>query len=122
MTDAGPTIKEALGLGITSLTEAIEELPWREVESSNLDRIAFCETEELPSRLPGGEGIRIGWLWVQFRGSGKVYAYKDVPASVFLHLEAAESPGRAHRKLIVGRYRYAGFDPKTEQTFIEGKR
>jgi hypothetical protein len=50
-------------------------------------------------------------LLVQFRASGEVYAYADVPARVHSELEAASSKGRYVNDEIKGRYRYARVGP-----------
>lgn len=97
--------------------EIIEQLPWREVESSNVARIAFCRTEQLPTRVADGGTIDLGWLWVQFR-SGKIYAYERVPAASFVAVEIATSPTKMFNALVKGRYACAGYDPSTGRSFM----
>jgi hypothetical protein len=64
----------------------------RAVESSSIAAIGYDE--------------RMSRLLVQFRESGDVYAYREVPAHVFSELQAASSKGRYVNFKIKGRYRY----------------
>lgn len=128
MTDPFPTFRDSLQMPDRAviaegedLMPYVDQLPWRDVESSNIARIAFCRTCEIPTRLADGGSVDLGWLWVHFR-SGKIYAYDGVPAASFVAIEVAESPTRMFNALIKEHYRYAGFDPKTGQTFVEGER
>jgi hypothetical protein len=52
-----------------------------------------------------GYDLRSGTLRVQFRDSGEVYAYFDVPPDVFAMLERAESKGRFVNYRIKPHYR-----------------
>lgn len=151
MTGAGDiTIASAVGAeggrvpDDAELIEKVEALPWREpwVESSNVSRIAWCESGKVPFTLrqaplmadneeellaeldersrqrtvPGDPGLPLGWLWVQFKGS-KVYVYEDVPRPLFFAVLRAESPGGAHHELIKGRYGCAGVDLQSGRTW-----
>lgn len=118
-----PNLYDALG-GEGEVLERVEQLPWKSTwaASSNILRLAFCETSRVPQlQRPGvvfpysPEGLSLGWMWVQFR-SGKVYAYQDVPKASYEAIITAESPGRAHIALIRGHYRHVSFDPQTGAT------
>ena len=66
-------------------------MKWIPVSSSNLSAVAYDE-----STLT---------LYIEFRSSG-VYAYFDVPPSVFQGLLAAPSHGSYHAAHIKHNYRY----------------
>ena len=76
----------------------VEALPWREMASSNVRRVAFLE------HGLDDQGQRVGELFVEFR-AGRVYRYPGVRANAYRGLEAAnaapdESVGsRFHRTI-----------------------
>lgn len=135
MTGAGDvTVASALGAeggrvpSDAELIEKVESLPWQStwVESSTVARLAWCETSKVPfAQRPGSvfpavdPGLPLGWLWVQFKSGQKVYAYQDVPRSLYCALLQAASPGGAHHELIKGRYRYAAVDLDSGRTFVQ---
>jgi hypothetical protein len=109
-----PTLAVALDLDeaavedIETTEEKLSELPWEEVKSSYLRRIAWCETEKLESHLGASVYLKLGWLWVEFQ-EGRIYGYEQVPWATYEALRIASSPGGAFHKLIKGRYRYVAW-------------
>ena len=68
---------------------------WIDVTSSNVYQVWYDPENELLKMAfaPAGSGV-------------SYYAYKGVPASVFLALLAADSKGKYHAKHIKGRFPY----------------
>jgi hypothetical protein len=66
--------------------EEYAALPWEDVESSNMARIAFVD------ETGGDPEADRGSLFVEFHG-GRVYAYRDVPVTTVEELREAESVG-----------------------------
>lgn len=97
-----------------------EELPWRQMVSSNVRRVAF-----VPSGEAGAQRVRakdaLGSLYVEF-STGSIYHYDDVaPASVDALVEADADPalsvGSTVHSVIKPNYecaRVAIIDPDTE--------
>lgn len=76
------------------ITQAeVDGLPWQEVESSNIERVAWVQV---------GSEDALGTLWVQFKG-GRVYRYETVERERFEKLIAAESVGRFFASIIKSR-------------------
>lgn len=69
----------------------MSERKWVNVESSNLDAIAYDEKSKE--------------LFVRFSNSS-VYKYKEVPMPVYEQLLAAESKGRSLNTLVKAKYAY----------------
>lgn len=104
------------------LIEKIEQLPWRDVGSTNLQRIAWCEIDTLQMR--DSQPLVLGWLWVQFHRAPTgsypdVYCFLDVPECIYLTLLEARSPGKAFGRLVRGHYRHGAARTSTGQTFVE---
>jgi hypothetical protein len=77
------------------LQHELRGLDWIDVDSSNLEQVAF-----VPS---------FGRLWIAFGGPGKprtVYVYFDVPQDVYDGLLAASSKGSYHAARIKNRFGY----------------
>jgi hypothetical protein len=74
--------------------EQIEALPWSDVESSNIARVAFVAE-------PGQEGT----LYVEFKGGqgSRTYTYEDVPLHVYENLLTADSVGRYFAHVVKAR-------------------
>lgn len=97
---------------------AVEHLPWQETlaDSSHVARVAFCSMEVLDA--VGATGLfdepaaDIGWLWVEFK-DGRFVAYEEAPRFLLDALVRAKSPGSALHRLVKGRYRYVGLNPRT---------
>lgn len=71
----------------------LEGLPWQEVESSNIARVAWVNTGE-PVAVEAEERLPLtGKLYVEFHGSGSVYAYAGVRKEQFEELVEADSVG-----------------------------
>lgn len=82
----------------------LETLSWQYVESSNIQRIAFLRTGEIPQR--DQPAIELGFMMVEFRGDS-IYAYYNVLRPVYECILEAESPGRAFNKVVksCGKYK-----------------
>lgn len=77
----------------------IEALPWQDVESSNLMRVAFVgetDTNVAPEEEKGT-------TYVEFT-SGGIYSYAEVPAGVHGKLVDADSVGSFLNREIKGTY------------------
>ncbi len=69
--------------------EDLEKLPWREVESSNVRRVAYAD----------------GVMHVEFLGDvQRVYRYADVPEEQYVRLVEADSVGRHFANEVRGHY------------------
>jgi hypothetical protein len=75
-----------------------DELPWVDVESSNIHRVAY-ETDKLYIQFQDDEG-----------GPGAIYEYADVPRDRYQRLLEANSTGSMFGKLIKGKFAYARVD------------
>lgn len=72
---------------------AVEALPWTEVESSNVRRVAWVENGGAQS-ADGESTVTMGQLYVEFRGSaGRVYSYAGVREEQHAELLEADSIG-----------------------------
>lgn len=91
-----------------SLLEVVE---WREVESSNIEALAFVETERVAVWADPPVARGVGWLLVRFLNGG-VYAYHDVHEIIYLILLAADSVGAALNRFVKGRYEYVAVPMK----------
>jgi hypothetical protein len=86
----------------------LNALPWEEVRSTNIARLAYQRFEAEPGvgyppgEAPGGE------LFVHFFADGEqsVYRYFDVPEQVYQTLVHARSVGSMHAKIVKGKFRY----------------
>jgi KTSC domain len=75
-------------------------LPWTEVDSSNLRRIAF-----LPGSEAGPEeGELLGVLYVEFHGGLRAYAYTGVPSGLHEELLGADSVGSLFNREVKGTF------------------
>lgn len=87
--------------------DEVEKLPWREVESSNVRRVAFGVRvhDEFIGECDVGE------LYVEFRGSpGRVYRYDGVSFEEHGALLEAESVGGYLNAEIKGSFESTRFD------------
>lgn len=84
-----------------------DALPWQEVESMNLRRVAWVQE---------GTEAELGTLWVEFR-SGRAYRYSNVEQDTLAKLLAAESIGRFFSVVIKGapdRYPFERVEPEDD--------
>lgn len=65
-------------------------LPWVEVESSNLRRVAWVQV---------GSEAELGTLWVEFK-TGRAYRYENVEKAMLDKMVEAESVGRFFNAFI----------------------
>ena len=84
-------------------------LPWVEVESSNISRLAYVDSEETRNEVrdtPEGKTtveVPVGQVWAVFLqrdDSEAVYVYDEVPQPRFDSVLGAESVGSMFKKLI----------------------
>lgn len=73
--------------------DELAALPWVDVTSSNVRRIAWV-----------GEAYAAGLLYVEFHGSGHTYRYTAVPRQQYDELVAAASTGAYLAKQVIPRY------------------
>lgn len=110
LTDAFNEGEKTLQLTIEETLEAVGRLPWEVVESSNVEALAFTETEGIIMRTGENEAAHvesIGYLWIRFK-NGKVYCYPEVPQTLYKIVLNADSVGSAFNRLIVKKYPYLG--------------
>lgn len=74
-------------------TREYENVPWQDVESSNIRRVAWVQA---------GSEAELGTLWVEFH-SGKAYRYEQFERGQFDKLLAAESIGRWFNAFVKSR-------------------
>jgi hypothetical protein len=71
----------------------VEALPWQEVESSNVARVAWVQSGEVGPFVKG-KPPHLGHLYVEFHGSvGRIYRYTAVRKEQHGELVEAESVG-----------------------------
>lgn len=68
-----------------------QALPWEDVASSNLRRVAFVKTSENSSFLEEGK-TDVGMLYVEFR-DGRAYCYSEVNRETYEEMLEADSVG-----------------------------
>jgi hypothetical protein len=78
--------------GSTVKLSEYDALPWQDVESSNLRRVAWVQE---------GTEAELGTLWVEFK-TGRAYRYSNVEKATLDKLLAAESIGRFFSIVIKG--------------------
>jgi hypothetical protein len=100
-------------MSLSMTTAQVAALPWKNVVSSNVLRLAWGGDEPRRVPLAGTDGE--AWksppddnLWVDFgtEGAPSVYRYASVPYSHFVACLEAESVGSMVHKIIKGKYRY----------------
>lgn len=92
------------------LLERMAALPWDDVDSTNVEAVAWCRSTEF-------EGIPLGWLWMRFK-SGYVYCYEEVPEGLWLAVINADSVGSCFNRLVKGKYPAAALSP-TGQSLVQ---
>lgn len=78
---------------------------WVDLESSNIARVQWVYTGDIPSFPDGIFTEKVGDLWVEFTSGGKG-AYREVPQAPYQLLLQAESPGRFLNSQIKPNYLY----------------
>lgn len=77
---------------VTMSMAEVEELPWQEVESSNIERVAW-----LPAQVVGEEFAdnTLGWEYVAFISAAmpRIYRYEKVKVHLHREMVEAESVG-----------------------------
>jgi KTSC domain len=72
-------------------SEEVEALPWQEVESSNVARVAWVGDDVTDDSL---SDTQMGVEYVEFAGSqGRIYSYAGVPVAVHRGMVEADSVG-----------------------------
>lgn len=79
-----------------------EAIPWVDVESSNLEKVAFRDHVTL--------GPEKGHLYVQFRGGGSFYQYLSVPKTLYVEMLSAESKGKFLHSRIKPEFGYLKYE------------
>lgn len=82
--------------------EDYESLPWVEVESSNLRRVAWVVPGVDPDAWPEQES---GELTVEFHGD-RAYVYRDVHRETYEELVEADSVGSYFNRVVKGEHHY----------------
>jgi hypothetical protein len=72
------------------------ELPWRDVRSSNVRRLAWVPDEDRDTE----DDVRLGSLYVEWVKTDKTSRYHDVTEAEAALVASAESIGRAVNALI----------------------
>ena len=110
-------IKDFLQGMIAAIPIVISELEWNHVDDGSAyvgkDRDYSAGN---PISMPCPESTMIKsieyWpkakeLFVEFRKTGKVYSYQDVPAALFNEFMGADSKGKYFNQFIKTKYQYA---------------
>lgn len=72
-----------------------QALPWEDVESSNLRRVAFVETSEMTQE----EARASGTLYVEFH-DGRAYVYSEVNRETYEEMLEADSVGAYFARVV----------------------
>jgi len=118
-------IKDFLQGMIAALPIIKEELEWNRVENDP----TYVEKEltyspENPINMPCPDSSIISgieyWpkvkeLFVKFRKTDKIYAYQDVPVTIFNEFMGADSKGKYFNQFIKTKYHYADVTIKGEE-------
>lgn len=84
---------------------ALDDLPWEEVESSNIARVAWMEP--LPdTAVDEAREQQVGSLYVEFHGTGRVYRYTKVRHEQYAELLEAESVGGYFNAEVKGSFEF----------------
>ncbi len=99
----------------------LNALPWQEVNSTNIARMAYkpLVPEDGVGYPPGTDGQ----LFVHFFADGEqtVYRYFDVPEAVYRSLAGARSVGGMHAKIVRDKFRYERVDVEPDPVMIDGE-
>lgn len=97
-----------------------EAIPWQEVESSNVARVAFRGTGHGNAQAEGGETLEkvpIGDLYVEFHTSpGRAYRYVNVPEALHDDLMGSASIGGFFTRNIRTRFEVQRIDSQPDES------